>query len=136
MAIDFSLFNGAAARSTTGGRKDASAEREKTQFWVNIGYETGDEEYPFVSLPVGIPLDGQERKKTSSRNSKFAQFAAAQNAILDQFMTEAKALKPGEDIILGEKGTLQIQIRRIQEEKEEVVANEDNMFLKNILMRG
>ena len=101
-----------------GGSKE---QRPKAQFWMNIGYDSGipDEngENKFVSLPVGIPLDGMELLQTNSRNKDFAAFQAARNDLYEQVMEVCKSLEPGESRILGDSaGGLQVQIRRVNDD--------------------
>ena len=133
MAIDFNKTFGAktvAAAATS--KKD---ERPKSQFWLNIGYETDvvddNGENRFVSLATGIPLDHMERFQTNSRNREFAAFQAARNDLYDQIMDVAKSLEPGESkIIATAENGLAIQIRRINEES--VVPTDENKFSRRL----
>ena len=105
------------ANSATAPAQD----KPKAQFWLNIGYDSGvvDEngESRFVSLPVGIPLDGMELLNTNSRNKEFAAFQAARNDLYEQIMTAAKSLEPGQSIILGDASEgLQVQLRRVNDD--------------------
>lgn len=124
-----------------GNKKPAavgSSDRAKAQFWVNIGYvsDTVDSEgkHRFVSLPLGIPLDTQERLATNSRNTEFAEFQASRNDLLDQLMAAAEPLAPGEDRIIafGDSG-LSLQIRRVNDELADV-APESNRFGKKLAL--
>ncbi len=99
---------GAAPGSTGNGK------RPKAQIWLNAGYsigEPGTEEYRFVSLPVGIPLDASDAIEIKSSNTEFASFQSARNGLLDLVMAKAADLKPGEDCMVN----LQLQLRRIND---------------------
>lgn len=127
MAIDFAKQFGA----PKAGNAAANQERPKSQFWLNIGYEAEgagkDGDDAFVSLPVGIPLDTQERLPTNSSNKDFAQMQAARNDLMDQLLEYAKALQPGEDVIIG----LRVQLRRVREDQA-VSVGEDNKFARRL----
>lgn len=117
----------------TFGNNKGTTDREKAQFWLNIGYGSGvtddNGEERFVSLPLGIPLDTQEHLATNSRNAEFAQFQAARNDLLDQIQDAAKSLAPGESRVLN----LQIQLRRVNDEVADIKP-EDNMFAKKLAL--
>lgn len=125
--------NGPVDFKKTFGSKTAAAptDRPKAQFWLNIGYDSGiedDQGNPrFVSLPQGIPLDGQEHLPTNSRNSEFAAFQSARNDLYDQLMQVAQSLAPGEEKIVN----LAIQLRRVNEEAPAIAAA-DNPFARKI----
>lgn len=129
MSIDFNKTFGKSAPKA--GSKPAAETRPKSQFWLNIGYDSGvageDGKSKFVSLPAGIPLDGQERLPTNSRNAEFSAFQSARNNLMDQIQAVAEALAPGEEKILN----LQIQLRRINEDAGEVPA-EQNAFVREL----
>lgn len=90
------------------------SERVNAATWLNIGYTAKDAngDDKFVSLPVGIPLDTQ-KGLDMPRSPAFAQLQAARNDLLEQLQAQAEALAPGEDIIIGAEGGLQIQLRRV-----------------------
>ena len=126
MAIEFNKTFGSKS-ATTAPKKD---ERPKSQFWLNIGYETDvvddNGENRFVSLATGIPLDNMERLQTNSRNREFAAFQAARNDLYDQIMDVAKSLEAGQSkIIATADNGLAIQIRRINEESVEVPVDQN-----------
>lgn len=126
MAIEFNKTFGSKSVSTA-PKKD---ERPKSQFWLNIGYETDvvddNGENRFVSLATGIPLDNMEHLQTNSRNREFAAFQAARNDLYDQIMDVAKSLEPGESkVIATADNGLAIQIRRINEESVEIPADQN-----------
>ena len=128
MAIDFTKTFGKPAATT---KPAATAARPKSQYWLNIGYDSGvageDGKSKFVSLPAGIPLDGQEPLPTNSRNAEFSAFQAARNNLMEQIQAVAEALAPGEEKMLN----LQIQLRRINEDAAELPA-EQNAFVRNL----
>jgi hypothetical protein len=130
--IDFHRTFGAAPAPTSVNGKGNSGDRPKAKFWLNIGYDSGvaDEASggtKFVSLPAGIPLDGQERLATNSRNHEFAAFQSARNNLMDQIMARAEQLKPGEEVILN----LSIQLRRVNDEQAEI-APDQNQFIREL----
>jgi hypothetical protein len=134
MAIEFSKTFGAGAptsgaaanTSGAGSRSDAP----KAKIWLNVGYvaegagENGEDR--FVSLPVGIPLDTQDRVQTNTRNADYNDFQAARNDLLDQLLAVATGLEPGEDAVLN----LQIQMRRVSEERQSTTVTEGNKFAR------
>lgn len=128
MAIDFQKTFGASSNNVASTGK---TDRPKSQFWINIGYDSGVQDAEgnnrFVSLAVGIPLDGQEKLPTNSRNAEFAAFQAARNDLAEQIMAVAKTLQPGEERLLN----LQVQLRRINEEHAEI-APENNQFARKL----
>lgn len=134
MAIDFNKTFGAAAQQETKGQTNngsSSQNRPVANFWLNIGYVAegaGDDgEDRFVSLPVGIPVDTMEPVSVNSRSDSYREFQSARNDLYEQVMAVAKNLKPGEDKILN----LQIQLRRIGEERGPVAA-EQNRYARNL----
>mgnify|MGYP003452028376 CR=1 FL=1 len=145
--IDFSRTFGAqnnnqASNSSNGSNNADRSQQSKAKIWLNIGYlvtdvpvtgaEANQTEDRFVSLPVGIPLDTMEKLPTNSRNASYAQFQAARNDLYDQLMEAAEKLAPGEDIVMGIDGGLAVQIRRVQDERENVVATDDNPFVAKL----
>lgn len=118
----------------TFGQKKAGADKRdlpKAQFWLNVGYNVEIDtehgvESRFVSLPIGIPLDTQEKLPTNSRNQQFAQFQAARNDLMDQLLEIAQTLNPSEERILN----LEIQLRRVNEEN--AVSSTSNPFAKKL----
>lgn len=125
MAIEFNKTFG--SKTVPAAKKD---ERPKSQFWLNIGYETDvvddNGENRFVSLATGIPLDNMERLQTNNRNREFAAFQAARNDLYDQIMDVAKSLEAGESkVIATADNGLAIQIRRINEESVEIPADQN-----------
>lgn len=130
MAIDFKQITGGNKQTNNAAKDD----RPKSQFWLNIGYETDivDENTgnkKFVSLPVGIPVDTQDKLPTNTRNQEFAEFQMARNDLLEQIMEVAKKLAPGEEYLLN----LQIQLRRINEEQADIPADE-NKFVRKLAL--
>lgn len=128
--IDFSKTFGARTGMTLASN-NAKEERPKAMYWLNVGYLTGDDDYPFCALPAGIPLDTTEHLAIRGRNEKFNQFRAAQNNMLDQLVKAAAQLEPGQDVIIGgDDGGLAIQIRRVAEEAQ-APNPENNGFLRD-----
>lgn len=132
--IDFNrTFGRGSTNVQSNGKSD---DRPKAQYWLNIGFESNfkdeDGSYRFVSLPQGIPLDTQERLPVP-RNREFAAFQAARNDVLDQLLAAAKKLAPGEAkiICLDENTGLAVQLRRVNEEAEEIPADQ-NPFVRKL----
>lgn len=131
MAIDFKKTFGAdnsIARWTGTDRKDLP----KAQFWLNFGYfvNEGTDDERFVSLPTGIPLDTMDKVNAKSSNQDWAQFQAARNDLLDQFINLCADLNPGDSHVIRCEGGLSIQIRRISEEAAEPAADESNVYAR------
>ena len=121
MALSLSHQFGQRSAARPAGRMPATEDRPKAEFWLNVGYvsehKDDDGNYRFVALAQGIPLDQIEALPTNSKNVNFAYFRQAQNGLRDDLLTEAKKLKPGEDVVLeaGPSG-ITIQLRRVSEE--------------------
>lgn len=130
MAIEFSKAFGSTSNKPVAPAAIAG-DKPKAQFWLNIGYDSGvtdeDGTSRFVSLPVGIPLDTQEKLPTNSRNKDFGAFQAARNDLLDQLMELAHSMEPGEEQVLN----LAIQIRRVNDTAPEA-STTDNKFARKI----
>lgn len=126
------------SRLTFGGARpgmvnEAAPERQNSDVWLNVGYETGDPKYPVVSLPFGIPLDTQQPLKLTGRDADFLAFTGARNQLLTELQEAAAGLKPGEDMVFGNLGDsgLVIQIRRRNGEAEAPAVG-DNKFARSI----
>lgn len=122
MSIDFTK-----ALPRTAAAKPAE-ERTKAKYWLNIGYnaETGEGDQAtetFVALPVGIPLDMQDKISVRSSNAEFAALQTARNELLEQLIEYAGTLEPGGERILS----LSIQLRRVKEDPAPI-ASKDNPF--------
>ena len=119
MAIDFNKTFGA-PKASAAAPSNGAGDRPKSRFWLNIGYDSGvanedGKGTRFVALPAGIPLDGQEKLPTNSRNREFAAFQAARNDLMEQLMAVAESLQPGEEKLLN----LQVQLRRVNDDMAE-----------------
>lgn len=138
MAIE---TNAPAARSsfeTTFGRRSLPSNqgqenREPAQFWLNVGYRTDSDLYPFVSLAQGIPLDTITPLNLGGRNEDFRAFQSARNDLHTQIMDMAKSLQPGEDRIFECDNGLAIQIRRV-DAAVEAPQPENNQFARRIAL--
>lgn len=112
---------------------DAS-NRPEADIWLNIGYETGDEQYPLVTLPFGIPIDTQNPRSVRGNDPKFLMFVDAQNGLLEQIQKMAAELAPGDSTIIGGgEGGLVIQLRR-RAGQAETPDRDTNPFLKDLLV--
>lgn len=106
-------FVAAPAAVAAFGRGAAGAQAPDAEIWMNVGYETGDAKYPFVSLPFGIPVDTQRPLELRGQDATFHAFTAARNDLLEQIQTMASKLAPGEDVIISSgEGGLALQLRR------------------------
>jgi hypothetical protein len=108
----------------------------KAQTWLNFGYpvgEPGTEDYRFVSLPTGIPLDTQEELPIRSNNG-FGQFTAARNDFLKQMQEAASGLAPGAEMLIGPVGDtpLYIQLRRVNDPVTPPATDESNPYAAKI----
>jgi hypothetical protein len=119
MALDFTK------RGALNNQQQAAAkDLPKSQIWINLGFTAegagAEGEDVFVSLPYGLPLDSMEHVNTKSKNADYSALQHARNDLLDQVKEASATLQPGESMLV----TLEIQIRRIEEEVEEApVAN-------------
>jgi predicted RNA-binding protein with PIN domain len=82
----------------------------------------------FLSLPIGIPLDTQDRLPETSSNKEFAQMQAARNNIMDQLIAYANTMEPGQDIVID----LQVQLRRVKETQEVSTKVGENKFAMDL----
>lgn len=103
-------------------------EIEKSQYWVNVGYEVEVEtdqgtETRFVSLNAGIALDRVQEMKTNSSNAEWNHLCAAKNDLHTQLMEAASQMKPGESKLVQ----LQVEIRRIKEDAP-IISSSENPF--------
>lgn len=103
-------------------------EIEKSQYWVNVGYEVEVEtdqgtETRFVSLNAGIALDRVQEMKTNSSNAEWNHLCAAKNDLHAQLMEAASKMKPGESKLVQ----LQVEIRRIKEDGP-IISSDTNPF--------
>jgi hypothetical protein len=136
MGVDLnrsSIFGGLtdpAPASADAGRADLP----KAEFWLNVGYEVGEpgtDDYRFVSLPIGIPVDTMKPIEIKTRNVEFGQFQSAQNDLLRQIQTKAAELAPGEAEVFGE-GPLKIQLRRVNDPVTAPAADDSNPYSQKL----
>lgn len=114
------------------GSSNTAQDKPKAKFWLNVGYETGDAKYPFVSLPLGIPLDMSDANELRGSN-EYVNFLSAQNSLLEQIIEQANTLAPGEDRIFaaGDSG-LAFQIRHVRGEVEATPADQNTLARPNL----
>lgn len=112
-----------------------AADRPKSQFWLNIGYEAepgaeGEDagEFNFVSLPVGMPLDGMNHLTVPNKDGVFKEFQLQRNQLLDDVAAKATALKPGESCFVN----LRVQIRRVADDAAPAAANPASRFARKV----
>lgn len=120
MALDFGTQINNAQRSN----QNTQAERPKTQYWMNIGYEAADG--TFIALPVGIPLDTMEKRQVRGSNEAWNKLQHASNKLLDLILAGAKELDAGEEEVAN---GLQIRIKRIAAD---ATVGDDNEMLQGM----
>lgn len=138
---DFEKTFGKKGDTTTNntGATTNPKDRPKAQIWMNIGYEVdstdkdGNAIVEFISLPTGIPLDTMDKLPANQRDVYFQKKQQASNVLLDRVLASAKTLQPGEEKVIGARGSLQIQIRRIKAEAETVDQNENGLIADLVL---
>ena len=126
------------AGRTRTGRNDAGEDLPTAEYWINIGYVTeanAEGNYGFVSLPMGIPLDTMNEANERVNNEELRMFRGAQNDLHKQLLDAASKLKPGEDVVFETENGLGIQIRRRNDEPDNVDIR-DNHFAKKINFGG
>lgn len=90
-----------------------AADRPQAEFWLNLGYTSElqnpeTQEFIFISLPQGVPLDTQELADTNVRSNELAAIRGAQNDLHAQLMEFVSTMQPGESKTIK----LEVQIRR------------------------
>lgn len=128
-------------RAAFTAKKDNKAEvaaEERSQFWLNVGYEVEVDvetdsgihsENRFVSLNSGIALDRVQELKANSSNQEWAMFQQARNDLLEQLLDLANTLKPGEAQVID----LQVELRRVKDESSAVTVDiEANPFARKL----
>lgn len=135
-------FGKNAANNTNNQTTNAAADRTnrpKAQVWINVGYEVnstdkdGNAIVEFISLPTGIPLDTMEKVPANQRDPYFQKKQQASNSLLDRVKAMGLSLEPGEEKIIGERGSLQIQVRRIKAEAEIVDESQNGLIVDLVL---
>lgn len=137
MAIDFNRTRSNAPAAN----KEAAADRPKSQFWINVGYnvevpvvqdgQPAGVENRFVSLPVGLPLDIAQKTSIKGHDAEFVAIQTARNELLEQLLEFAEKLAPGETKDID----LVIQLRRVNGEAP-VIKTSDNPFSKKLSFAG
>ncbi|UZV39791.1 hypothetical protein [Xanthomonas virus PB119] len=108
--------------------------KPKAQVWINVGYEIdstdkdGNAIVEFISLPTGIPVDTMDSLPANQRDPYFQMKQQASNKLLDQVKARGAKLQPGEEVVIGARGSLQIQIRRVKAEAEIVDAGQNTLI--------
>lgn len=95
--------------SATPAAGASAEERPKSFHWANIGYsveltdpETNETSTHFISIPVGIPLDGMKPLKVPAKAGLRKDLISAQNALLEQLQSlfTSNAIPAGENSII------------------------------------
>lgn len=133
--------NAPVAQGAEGGTKTP---KPKANFWVNLGYPVsvqdmaGEVETRFVSLPMGMPLDTQEKLPITGKNVNYIAFQTARNSLLDYVVESFSDMVPGEERIMpiGDTG-LFLQVRRVNDDTTvPVVDSASNPFMKALNLGG
>lgn len=107
--------------------------RVPAEFYLNIGIETDDPQFPFIDLhKSGVALDRvPQHEIRGDADTPWKQFAVTQDALRTAFMDRAAQLAPGETAVVArdEETGICIQIRRRSnnEEKPIVVGQLDGL---------
>lgn len=100
MALDFGKNN----EQSSNGKEP----KEKTQIWLNVGYETADGK--FVNLPIGIPIDTMNKLQIRGSNEDWNKLSQARNKMLEQMQKHGSSMAAGaEEIVRG----LVVKIKRV-----------------------
>lgn len=130
--VDFAKTFGVPSNSAASTSTTTAGDRPKSQYWLNVGVPVGEgDEARFVSLPMGIALDGMKHLPIRGSNEDFNSFTGARNDLLDQIMELAASLAPGQDAVLS----LSVQVRRINEETEAPAVDASNPYKINLDIR-
>ena len=97
---------------------DAKVDREKSNFWVNVGYD--DEAEGFITLPYNLPIEHMKPRDTSGSNADYVVKAELKNDLLALLQQMAQHLQPGQSIDLA----LKVQLYR-SEEKDSAANSSD-----------
>ena len=108
------------------GKEETPSQSKDADVWLNIGYATGNPEYPIITLPFGIPIDTQKPLDLRGSNVGFVTFTKRRNELLEEIQRAAADLKPGEDCIIGgEDNGLLLQLRRKAANNSEAIVDEN-----------
>lgn len=138
-AFEATFGAGANGSAPSNAPSNSRADKPKAQVWMNIGYEIdssdkdGNAIVEFIALPGGIALDTMEKLPANQRDAYFQKKQQASNVLLDKVLAMAGTLKPGEEKIIGARGSLQIQIRRIKAEAE-IVDQASNTLIADLVL--
>lgn len=112
-------------RSTRNDNR-SNDDRPKTKVWMNIGYESIDEETGdpiFVSLPFGLGIDTMNKPDLpNGKNQAFLRLVESKIDFLEQLQAYAETFEPGQEEIIPD---LKIQIRRIEEAAQDTSGEEN-----------
>lgn len=114
-------------------------DKPKNEFYLNVGIrvpmknEDGEDVFPLVTLPIGIPLDGLKIKLSNSSNESWNKLQLNKKQLLEYIQEVASSLQKGEAVELEQ---MIVEIRRTKpevEEPEEPI--EDNFFKNSIVIK-
>ena len=125
-------------------------QKERAEFWLNFGYATGDEKYPFISLPKkgfnggrdsnnGMALSMSDLLELRGSN-EYKNLLAAQNELLEETIKIASELQPGESAEFELEGFpipgMALQLRRVAEETGVVDASQNPLSLRQRMQQA
>lgn len=117
-----SIFGGADKAAPASGNK---TDRAPSQYWLNIGKEAGEGDTArFVSLPMGVAVDGMKPTAIRGSNEDYNAFTATRNAMLERIVAICGELEPGEERLVN----LQVQLRRIAGEVEAPAVTDESPY--------
>lgn len=114
------------AVTTAQTQTPAKADKPKSEFWLNVGVQVGDQ---FISLPFGLALDDMKIMDVKGNNQEWIQTVQAKNALLQALQDTAAGLESGSSVVISK---LQVQLLRAS--KPESTSNgDDNPLVAAIL---
>lgn len=134
MSLEYVRTFGADAAAPAQGAAATQTPAEKrppATAWLNVGYvaegaEEGDD-YSFVSLASGIPLDQIKPIAIKSVGTRKAAFDGSRNQLHADLMAKLETLQPGESCLVN----LQIQLRKVVGDDVAAPAVEGNPFSRS-----
>lgn len=113
-SINDLISNLASLKQNGVGGETTKPEKEKTQWWINVGIERNGK---LVSLPMGIPMDKLEARKipgSSSKNTEFRQLRMAEADLFQKIQAIMGQMQPGQVVKLP----FTVELRRCEENEQ------------------
>ena len=115
------IFGQSTANANDNNNSGSKPKKPAAKFWLNFGYRTQDGEtgeQVFIGMPMGIPLDTQEK-----RGAGASLLMQAKNAFLDKIIADCADMTPGQELYLEVDGGYSLQLRRVAERDEATADN-------------